>query len=151
MWISGTYIYIRYLTTTCDYFHRTCFNCYLKHFDIWECIWEKGPIGNFLCHKIWREMWYMLHKFDCRETTLSNAANHFKIFLVELEICVYKHLYFLYVRNPLIPILVFIPVLQQLKVNMFDQKEIVFQSYTTSKCAITFDRSACSTHCLQCW
>ena len=28
-----------------------------------------------------------LHKFDCRETTLSNAANHFKIFLIKFEIC----------------------------------------------------------------
>ena len=27
-----------------------------------------------------------LYKSDCRETTLSNAANHFKIFLIELEI-----------------------------------------------------------------
>ena len=27
------------------------------------------------------------HKFDCRGTTLSNAANHFKIFLIEFEIC----------------------------------------------------------------
>ena len=47
-----------------------------------------------------------LHKFDCRETTLSNAANHFKIFLIELEICLYlyKHLHFLYIRNPLFPI-----------------------------------------------
>ena len=32
------------------------------------------------------------HKFDCRETTLSNAANHFKIFLIEFEICLYKDL-----------------------------------------------------------
>ena len=44
-----------------------------------------------------------LHKFDCRETTFSNAANHFKIFLIEIEICLYKHLYFLYIRNPLFP------------------------------------------------
>ena len=28
-----------------------------------------------------------LHKFDCRETTLPNAANHSKIFLIEFEIC----------------------------------------------------------------
>ena len=59
-----------------------------------------------------------LHKFDCRETTLSNAANHFKIFLIEFEICLYKHLYFLFIRNPLFPIAVFISMLWQHKVNM---------------------------------
>ena len=47
------------------------------------------------------------HKFDCRETALSNAAIRFKIFLIEHEICLYKHLYFLYIRNPLFPIVVF--------------------------------------------
>ena len=31
-----------------------------------------------------------LHKFDCRDTTLQNA-NNLKIFLIELEICLYKH------------------------------------------------------------
>ena len=46
-----------------------------------EHIWEKGPIGNF-CGTC-------LHKFDCRETTLSNAANHFELFLIEFEICLY--------------------------------------------------------------
>ena len=56
-----------------------------------------------------------LHKFDCRETTLSNAANNFRIFLIEFEICLYKHLYFLYIRNPLFPIAVFISMLWQLK------------------------------------
>ena len=66
--------------------------------------------------------WQCLHKFDCRETTLSNAANHFKIFLIELEICLYKHLYFWYIRNPLLPIVVFISMLWQLKVNMFYTK-----------------------------
>ena len=64
-----------------------------------------------------------LHKFDCRETTLSNAANHFKIFLIELEICLYKHLYFLYIRNPLFPIAVFISMLLQVEVNMFLSKK----------------------------
>ena len=54
------------------------------------------------------------HKFDCRETTLSNAANHLKIFLIEFEICLYKHLYFLYIRNPQFPIVVFISMLWQL-------------------------------------
>ena len=57
-----------------------------------------------------------LHKFDCRETTLSNDANHFKIFLIEFEICLYKHLYCVYIRNPLFPIVVFISMLWQLKV-----------------------------------
>ena len=33
-----------------------------------------------------REYGTCLHKLDCRETTLSNAANHFKIFLIEFEI-----------------------------------------------------------------
>ena len=46
--------------------------------------------------------------------TLSNAANHFRIFLIEFEICLYKHLYFLYIRNPLFPIGVFISMLWQL-------------------------------------
>ena len=45
-----------------------------------------------------------LHKFECRETTFSNAANRFKIFLIEFEICLYKHLYCVYIRNPLFPI-----------------------------------------------
>ena len=63
-----------------------------------------------------------LHKFDCRETTLSNAANHFEIFLIEFEICLYEHLYSMYIRNPLFPIVVFISMLWQLKVNMFYQK-----------------------------
>ena len=66
--------------------------------------------------------WQCLYKFDCRETTLSNAANHFEIFLIEFEICLFKHLYFLYIRNPLFPIVVFISMLWQLKVNMFYQK-----------------------------
>ena len=63
-----------------------------------------------------------LHKFDCRETTLSNAANHLKIILIEFEIWLYKHLYFLYIRNPLFPIVVLISMLWQLKVNMFYPK-----------------------------
>ena len=63
-----------------------------------------------------------LHKSDCRETTLSNAANHFKIFLIDFEICLYKHLYFLYIRNPLFLIVVFISMLWQFKVNMFYKK-----------------------------
>ena len=66
-----------------------------------------------------------LHKFDCRETTISNAANHLEIFLIEFEICLYKHLYFLYIRNPLFLIVVFISMLWQHKINMFYLK-IVF-------------------------
>ena len=64
-----------------------------------------------------------LHKFDCRETTLSNAANHFEIFLIEFEICLDKHLYFLYIRNTLFPTAVFVSMLWQLKVNMFLKKK----------------------------
>ena len=90
-----------------------------------------------------------LHKFDCRETTLSNAANHFNIFLIEFEICLYKHLYFLYIRNPLLPIIVFISMLWQVKVMACFTQKIVFQLYRTSKSVTTFDRGACSTHCLQ--
>ena len=90
-----------------------------------------------------------LHKFDCRENTLSNAANHFEIFLIEFEICLYKHLYVLYIRNSLFPIAVFISMLWQLNVMMFYHKNIVFQLYKTSKSEITFDRGACSTHCLR--
>ena len=66
--------------------------------------------------------WQCLHKFDSRETTLSNAANHFEIFLKEFEICLFKYMYFLYIRNSLFPIVVFISMLWQLKVNMFYQK-----------------------------
>ena len=63
-----------------------------------------------------------LHKFDCTETTLSNSANHLKIFMIEFEICLYKHQYFLYIRKPPFPIVVFISILWQLKVNMFYPK-----------------------------
>ena len=31
-----------------------------------------------------------VHIFDCRETTLSNAINYLKIFLIEFEICLYN-------------------------------------------------------------
>ena len=79
-------------------------------FSIWERIWEKGPIGNFF------------YKLDSRETSLLNAANHFKIFLIEFEICLYEHLYFLYIRNPLFPIVASISMFWQLKVNMFYPK-----------------------------
>ena len=47
-------------------------------------------------------------KTNLIENTLSNAANHLKIFLIEFEIWLYKHLYFLYIRQPLFPIVVFI-------------------------------------------
>ena len=92
--------------------------------------------------------WHFVHKLDSRETSLLNAANHFKIFLIEFEICLYEHLYFLYIRNPQFPIVAFISMFWQLKVNMFYQKKS-FQLYKTSQSAITFDRGACSTHCLQ--
>ena len=62
--------------------------------------------------------WQIFHKLDSRETSLLNAANHFKIFLIEFEICLYEHLYFLYIRNPLFPIVAFISIFWQLKVNM---------------------------------
>ena len=74
-----------------------------------------------------------LHKFDCRETTLSTAANHFKILLIEFEICLYNHLYFLYIRNPQFPIVVFISMLWQLK--------IVFTVCSTDKTNIFFTLS----------
>ena len=80
---------------------------------IMQRIWEKGPIGNFSSHE---------NKFDCRETTLTNAANHLKIFMIEFEICLFKHLYFLCIGNPLFPIVGFMSMLRQLKVNMFYPK-----------------------------
>ena len=63
--------------------------------------------------------WQFFHKLYSRENSLLNAANHFKIFLIGFEICLYEHLYFLYIRNPLIPIVAFISMFWQLKVNMF--------------------------------
>ena len=73
---------------------------------------------------IFHVMKYDVNVVCCKETTLSNAANHFEIFLVEFEIC--KHLYFLYIRNPLFPIVVFVSMLWQLKSNMFYQKNSFF-------------------------
>ena len=56
---------------------------------IWECIWEKGPIGNFSHHEYDVKCGTCLHKSDCRETTLSHAAKHFKIFLIEFRyVCI---------------------------------------------------------------
>ena len=92
--------------------------------------------------------WQFFHKLDSRESSLLNAANHFKIFLIEFEICLYEHLYFLYIRNPLSQLLPLFPCIGNLKLTCFIQK-IVFQLYKTSQSAITFDRGACSTHCLQ--
>ena len=66
---------------------------------------------------------YVSSQIDSIDTTLSNAANHFKIFLIEFEICLFKHPYFLYIRNPLFPIAVLISMLWQLKVNMFLSKK----------------------------
>ena len=66
--------------------------------------------------------WQFFHKLDSRETSLFNAANHFKIFLIEFEISLYEHLYFLYIRNPLFLIVAFMSMFWQFKVNMFYQK-----------------------------
>ena len=66
--------------------------------------------------------WQFFHKLDSRETSLLNAANHFKIFLIEFEICLYEYLYFLYIRKPLFPIVAFISMFWQLKFNMFNPK-----------------------------
>ena len=66
--------------------------------------------------------WQYFHKLESRESSLINAANHLKIFLTEFEICFYEHLYFLYIRNPLFPIVAFISMFWQLKVNMFYPK-----------------------------
>ena len=85
---------------------------------------KRDLLAIFHVMKYYAKCGTCLHKFDCRETTLSNAANHLKIFLREIEICLYKHLYFLYIRNPLFAIVVFISMLLQLKVNMFNQKNI---------------------------
>ena len=66
--------------------------------------------------------WQFFYKLDSRETFLLNAGNHLKIFLIEFEICLYEHLYFLYIRNPLFLIVAFISMFWQLKVNMFYPK-----------------------------
>ena len=87
--------------------------------NIWEPILKRDLLAIFRAMKYDVKCGMCPHKYDCRETTLSNAANQFKIFLIELEICLYKHLYFLYIRNPLFPIAVFISMLLQVKVNMF--------------------------------
>ena len=56
--------------------------------DIYTCIYGK-VFGKRDLLAIFHVMKYdlkcgtCLHKFDCRETTLSNAANHLKIFLIE--------------------------------------------------------------------
>ena len=76
--------------------------------------------------------WQFLHKPDSRETSLLNAANHFKIFPIEFEICLYEHLYFLYIRNPLFPIVAFIsmfwqPVICYAPGGNFKEKWIYFQ------------------------
>ena len=93
------YIYIYMYIYVYIYVYICIHICIYICIHIWECIWEKGPIGNFSHHE---------NKFDCRENTLSNALNHLKIFLIEFEIWLYKHLYFLYIRKPLFPIVVFI-------------------------------------------
>ena len=106
---------------------------------IWERIWEKGPIGNFSRHE---------NKFDYRENTLSNAANHFKIFLIEFEIWCINICTSCTLGNPYSQLLSLFPWYGNLKLSCFIQK-IVFRLYKTLKSAVTFDRGACSTHCLQ--
>ena len=59
--------------------------------------------------------WQFFHKLNSRENSLLNAANHFKIFLIGLEMCLYENLYFLYIRNPLFQIIAFISMFWQLK------------------------------------
>ena len=73
-----------------------------------------------------RDLLAIFHVMKYDVNTLSNAANHFKIFLIEFEICLDKHLYVLYIRNPLFPIVVFISMLWQLKVNRFYEKKNSF-------------------------
>ena len=80
---------------------------------------KKSYLGAYLAKGTY---WQFFHKLDSRETSLLNAANHFKIFLIEFEICLNEHLYFLYIRNPLFPIVAFISMFWQLKVKMFYQK-----------------------------
>ena len=107
---------------------------------IWERFGKRDLLAIFHIKKYDAKCGACLHKFDCRETSLSNAANHLEIFLIECEICLYKHLHCVYIRNPLFRIVVFISMLWQLKVNIFYKKKKVFQLYKTSKSATTFDR-----------
>ena len=91
----------------------------LDTLDVWCQQHKLGAyLGKGTC-------WQFFHKLNSRETSLLNAANHFKIFLIAFEICLYEHLYFLYIRNPLFSIVVFISMFWQLKVNMFYQKNIL--------------------------
>ena len=71
----------------------------------------------------WFKRYRYLSKPGAHHSSLSsNAVNHLKIFLIEFEICLYEHLYFLYIRNPLFPIIAFISMFWQLKVYMFYPK-----------------------------
>ena len=49
----------------------------------------KGLLAIFQVMKYDGKCGTCLHKFDCSQTTLSNAANHFKIFLIEFEIIMF--------------------------------------------------------------
>ena len=95
-----------------------------EHYTLGSVFGKRDLLAIFHVMKYDAKCGMCLDKFDCRETTLSNAANHLKIFLKEFEICSYKHLYFVYIRNPLFSIVVFISMLWQLKVNMFLSKKI---------------------------
>ena len=96
---------------------------YKTHYTLGELLrdnnsWLVGRTFGSVFGK--RDLWQFFHKLDSRETSLLNAANHLKIFLIEFEICLYEHLYFLYIKNPLFPIVAFISMFWQ--VNMFYPK-----------------------------
>ena len=69
----------------------------LHYYDKWELFGKKDIM------KYDAKCGTCLHKFDCRETTISNAANNFKIFLIEVEICLYKQTFVLcvYLESPI--------------------------------------------------
>ena len=94
-------------------------SCHLYIFPVTRLYMSHVDLGAYLGKGTY---WQFFHKLDSRENSLSNAANHFKIFLIEFEICLYEHLYFLYIRNPLFPIVAFIYMFWHLKVNMFYPK-----------------------------
>ena len=57
------------------------------------CIGKKDLLAIFYVMKYDAKCGTYLHKFYCKETTLLNAANHLKIFLIKFEIYLYKRLY----------------------------------------------------------
>ena len=88
-------------------------------FSVSPSIFEIDDLGAYLGKGTY---WQFFHKLNSRENSLLNPANHFKIFLIGFEIYLYEHLYFSYIRNPLFPIVAFISMFWQLKVNMFCPK-----------------------------